>query len=420
MDLNIKRIDLSDWLIHFIHDRNPDNDPRTWYGDFTRIPNSFDETGKEVYTDWDYYDEQYPIEPNAPAYSVLQKILFDGHIRAGWSFRNRKATIYGPKAAVCFTEMPLYALIEYAKSRRNTSLTNTYGLAILKKEAFEIGARQVIYGLSGKHIEADEKDPYYGNGYRCLSSSCGIGIFEQFRYVATNLTNHKPIDWTHEREWRWIDHFNVSCVPGLPIWIKDLNFEFSIVLVIVQTSEEAHKFVDKIKEYYDSGGNNFDFKFNKDTLRNTLVLAIDELEKLGDKRFLRIEELPFRKLTRISPKNPSKATIDLVSIAIEQAKKVANQAVDEYEKSVRKNKHGKINDVFGYVYVKTDDAHSEITQAFLKLNYAKTFGLGYHINILSDVQIGPILSVQKIAAEKAAEVLTKILGQKFYIETRLD
>jgi hypothetical protein len=125
------RKDLSDWVIHFVHSRNPDNDPLTrwWEEGSLHYPIAFGNDEEPVFTHWPELDETKSLSPDAHAISVLIKIVDDGHIRAGWAFRRGKPTIYGPRAAVCFTEMPLYALIDYAKTRADEDNVQTYGIA---------------------------------------------------------------------------------------------------------------------------------------------------------------------------------------------------------------------------------------------------------------------------------------------------
>ena len=128
---------------------------------------------------------------------ILKKILHDGYIKSGWSLRNFVPTIYGPKSAVCFTEMPLYALVDYAKTRRISGYVGNYGIAFRRNELFAAGARNVIYGLSTAHLEAevDEKGIFQG---RLLSvKETGIGTQEQYRYVATNLVKGDSLSLIH-------------------------------------------------------------------------------------------------------------------------------------------------------------------------------------------------------------------------------
>ena len=182
----------------------------------------------------------------------------------------------------------------------------------------DLGGRPVIYGLSGPHIEATKTDNYYGLGLRCLSSKCGIGINEQYRYVSMNLCENNWINWTHEREWRWALRDNLD-VPGLPIWLE--GSQFSTVLVIVEKKEEVEKFIDKMKEYHDSGSNNYDCVFNQTVLENTLVLAIEEIDcSIISNKNVRIEDLPLIKLPKIASVEVSVEMLNRVRKAVVTAK----------------------------------------------------------------------------------------------------
>ena len=103
----------------------------------------------------------------------------------GLSVVSTHSDIYGPKSAVCFTEMPLYALIDYVKARNKSGYADRYGIAFRREELFEAGARPVIYGLTGEHKEISSCESLCG--FRVLSECTGIGLHEQYRYVYTNL-----------------------------------------------------------------------------------------------------------------------------------------------------------------------------------------------------------------------------------------
>lgn len=201
------RIDLTSWIIHFVHERTPEtsfevqlnemveeaelkgcaiNRSELQFPDYYTAPNNpvsiFDQS----------FNDDWELDNNATAFEVIQRIIHDGFIRSGWSFRNTMPTVYGPYSAICFTEMPLYALIDYANKRQSGSqFVGKYGIAFKKNELFMAGARNVIYGLSGQHKESEEGDAYWGYGLRTLASSCGLGINEQFRYVYTKLSQGK-------------------------------------------------------------------------------------------------------------------------------------------------------------------------------------------------------------------------------------
>jgi hypothetical protein len=225
------RGDLTNWLIHFVHRANPDND--IFEEDQAMpLPMHTDPKVLKKFELWEAKDgyESSSREPDAYPISVLERILGDGHLRASWSVRRGKPTIYGPRPAVCFTEMPLGALVEYAQTRGDESNVAAFGIAVPRDEAFAVGARPVIYGLSTGHREIRSKwvVPRY------LDPECGIGEHEQYRYVALNLgRTPRRIDWMHEREWRWCDVEDTLDVPGLPLWLKD-GPQFSTVLVVVK------------------------------------------------------------------------------------------------------------------------------------------------------------------------------------------
>ncbi len=94
------------------------------------------------------------------------------------------------------------------------------------------------------------------NHFRNLSANCGISNKEQYRYVATNLRGVRHIDWTHEREWRWAYRDRSADIPGIPIWLKE-GYQFTQIIVLTQTTEEAEYFLDRLKEFRDSGLNNY-------------------------------------------------------------------------------------------------------------------------------------------------------------------
>lgn len=106
-----KRLDLSNWIIHFVHDRNIENENYTidefGFMTFSSSPDGFKFTGEPIYLENPIKAEEEQLDDAASAYEVLRKIITDGYIKASWSYRSHRATIYGPKQAVCFTEMPI-------------------------------------------------------------------------------------------------------------------------------------------------------------------------------------------------------------------------------------------------------------------------------------------------------------------------
>lgn len=299
---NRQRLDLTEWVIHFVHDRKPDDNLDGLYENYLlfsddkdgnridssklyldeddfRYPDFYDSEGKGHNMLDEFIENEYPIDENASAFSVLKKILHDGFIHSSWSIRNGIPSVYGPNSAVCFTEMPLYALVDYARVRGEKSgYVGNYGIAFRRNELFAAGARPVIYGLSGEFKETDNLNGVYQG--RLLDSSCGIGVHEQYRYVSTLLPKKYglTIDWTHEREWRWALPNDSFGVPGLPFFLsKDFADFFTDVIIIVGTDEEQEDILLHLKNLYDSGCRNTGFDYNKEIISSAKVLSLEAI-----------------------------------------------------------------------------------------------------------------------------------------------
>ncbi|MEM9374154.1 MAG: hypothetical protein AAGA55_10970 [Planctomycetota bacterium] len=90
-----------------------------------------------------------------PALTVLGQIIRDGALKPGWSVRNGNRTVYGPNQAVCFTEMPLLAFLQYTSVR--ICGVSQYGVLLHKHDVFADGGRPVIYGFSEYELQVPEK-----------------------------------------------------------------------------------------------------------------------------------------------------------------------------------------------------------------------------------------------------------------------
>ncbi|MEA5418478.1 hypothetical protein VB712_04515 [Spirulina sp. CCNP1310] len=430
--MNQDRIDLSEWVIHFVHDRSLNHYPKDVN---LPLPFCFDRLGKPLIHSLDEtaYDDQliyensldhpYGLDANARAYSVLKRILFDGYIKSGWSFRRGRASIYGPRSAVCFTEMPLYALLAYASKRNNPSSVEAYGIALRKQELFKAGGRPVIYGLSGNHKEAFSGDSYFEKGFRCLASSCGVALNEQYRYVAMNLDKNKWIDWTHEREWRWADTKENHEVPGFPIWVESQNLKLSQILVIVKEVWEVEDFLNSMKTHYDARVNIYDSTYDRENFKNTVVVSLEEIDRqLSGSSAIRLDDLPLKNFSYISPKIPSSEVLEKVKKALIKAKDEAKKAAQKDKEIAPRNKNGYICDVCGFATVVTSDANTEITDALISLNYASPCdGECYFIyEVTSGIDTEQALRVAEAAAQAAARTLSELLGQHFSVNSRWD
>ena len=344
------RQDLSEWVIHFIHDRNPDNEPDDQtisYNYYNALPYHENRDINSRFDLWDIADEEANLAPDDSAFAVLLKIIRDGHIRASWAFRNNRPTVYGPRAAVCFTEMPLYALMDYARKRSTTDV-GTYAVGVLKHELFAAGGRPVIYGLSGRHVEQQVEPLSNKRWPRKLDPSCGLAENEQYRYVAMAMDDKKPIDWSHEREWRWVDHEDRCLCPGLPIWLIDEPISFRRTFVVVPTSTEMERVLDLLQELHDAGANDYAWPFCRSTLKRTSVVALDQLrERLTDTQVktLRLEDIPKSEIEIFRRPDVTPEFTRRVSSVLVEAQRAADDAATTFLETAPRNKDGHVTDV---------------------------------------------------------------------------
>lgn len=412
--MRCERSDMTDWVIHFVHARNEDNDAFTYdaSGDGTAIPYHADANKAARFDLWDIKDSECPLEPDASALSVLLRILDDGHIRTGWCMRKRRPTVYGPRPVCCFTEMPLHALLHYARTRGDRKSVDVYGIALPKSEVFAVGGRPVIYGLSGQHKESNA-----AAWPRRLDASCGIGEHEQHRYVATKMGADRPIDWTHEREWRWADTADQCGCPGLPVWLDGEPLTFSRAIIIVRDDNEANRVLDKLKEMHD-GGNNYDYMYNRQLLEATRVLVLDSVlkERLAELASLRIEDIKLRELSQVVDPVPSQDLIDRARKAVVAATIAAAKAAEQW-RQVHDRK-----DVFGFGYMMIGPPQSAEVQALLKLNALDVMGgIGYKLKDVCASCTTHLLGEQEAAVEAAiASLKDSLPGIQAYCRSLWD
>jgi hypothetical protein len=144
--------------------------------------------------------------------------------------------------------MPTAAFLEASNARqRHGEKISSFAITFPKAAMFSLGARPVIYGLSGDY----DLPSGVGGGPRLMDVAV-LPLHEQYRYVTYNPSGSRRVDWTHEREWRWpftgdIAKFekeieemgivdDVTDIPGL-----DFFAALDGIGVIVNTNEEAKK-----------------------------------------------------------------------------------------------------------------------------------------------------------------------------------
>ena len=440
---NRQRLDLTEWVIHFVHDRKSDDNLEDLYEDYLlfsdemiekdvdsskqcldeddfRYPDFYDSEGKGHNMLDEFIENEFPIDEDASAFCVLKKILHDGFIHSSWSIRKRIPSVYGPNSAVCFTEMPLYALVDYARVRgEKCGYVGNYGIAFRRNELFAAGARPVIYGLSGEFKETDNINGVYQG--RLLDSSCGIGVHEQYRYVSTLLPKKYglTIDWTHEREWRWALPNNRLGVPGIPFFLhKDDADFFTEVIIIVGTDEEQEEILLHLKNLYDSGCRNTGFDYNKEMISSAKVLSLEAIanENNIDFHTMKIEDLPMKQL-RIMPEfTVSDELLSKVKTTIAKASILSISAVKDY--LLEHPDFDEQRGWYGFANVYTSKI-TEVTQALLQINAAKAYSDGDYLISVDEYRTSN-LNLLEVGANAVAKYLTKELGQPFYVKSRPD
>ena len=373
--MNTYRQDLTKWALHFIHDYNPEyapDDQLKAYETHFGFPYHENREIDDRFDDWRIKDEEhFPVGYEPIAFKVLLKIISDGHIRTTWAFRKNLPTVYGPRAAACFTEMPLYALIDYARGRPSNAV-GPYAIGIKKRELFQAGGRPVIYGLSGSHVEQVPIQATNKGWPRKLDFSCGIAESEQYRYVAMSKNPERPIDWSHEREWRWVDHKDQCSCPGLPIWLSDEQIFFSEVFVVVPKLAEAKPVLNLLRELYDAGQNDYFHSFCRKTLKATSVVALDQLDTdISDEEVknVRLEDIPASRMQEFKQPEASPELVEKVRSVLVEAREAADNAASEFIKTAPRTRDGHhIADVAGRANLVVHDSQSPLVSALQKLD----------------------------------------------------
>jgi len=355
------RHDHTAWVTHFVRDRNPEQD----------FPGE-DEDTVERYAGSE-------LEWDATAFEVLKAIIRLGGIMPGHSFRNGRTTIYGGRPAMCATEMPLYAFASYARSRAEKGTVSAYGISFLKSEFFESGGRAAIYGLTTDNVTYLEN-----KSLSRIFDDCVLPRHEQFRYVAHNPSKSGPyIDWSHEREWRWIpkndkldevwaEGFDgIGPKPALPLFKGRLEGRpFSRVCVIVWTTEEAQEVRELLTALYLAGSNNYGTPFDRKLIERSHIIVLENVvaavEAGNDINAQTIEGLTEAQLlepVKLAP--PPDNAEEIVKEAFEAAAIAASAARDAHFA-----KYGDQRGGFGFAHAVTTDVTNPIVQYLLATNRA--------------------------------------------------
>jgi len=368
---------------------------------------------------------------DASAFEVLKAIVRLGGLIPGYSFRNERTTIYGGQPAVCATEMPLYSFAKYAMAKSDASKVSAYGIAFLKSEFFAAGGRHAIYGLS-------TDSPTYlknTNTTRIFADSV-LPQAEQYRYVAYNpLESQHWIDWSHEREWRWVardkdmdevwcrDHYDTfGPTRALPLFKGRLDGRsFTRLCLIVWTEDEAEELKELLTSLYLAGHNNYDTPFDKKLIAASHIIVlknvVDAVENGKDLNAQTIEGLSQANLLEpitlhTAPPNAKQ----LVDVAFKKASEAGKNAADAY---VMNNPTD--DGDCGFAHAATYDVTNPIIQYLL----ANTLASGPYDGIVWISVSGlwshrQSLEYNTTVVEAIADSLADSFGIEVFVDSRLD
>ncbi len=407
------RHDHTDWLIHFVRDRIPEQD---FPGETEEEAGHFQ--GGEVSCD-------------ADAFEVLKAIIRLGGITPGYSFRSGTTTIYGGKPAICVTEMPLYSFAQYAKSKKSSDKVSAYGIAVLKSEFYEAGGRPVIYGLSTDNPRYKVNTPYC----RIYEDSV-LPQSEQYRYVAYNPTSKgRWIDWSHEREWRWVvqDRDNdeiwvrdyndtIGPTPALPVFKGKIDGRpFTKVCIIVWTQEEAQEIRRLLTGLHLAGSNNYDTLFDKSLIEASRIIVlqdvVDLVERGGNLDAQTIEGLEAASL--LEPIKIAQMPRDVdqkVRTALKKAGAAAKVAIEVFTA-----KNGLGSGWCGFAHATTHDVTNPYIQYLLSIGLASgPFDGHVWVKFPRDYPHSQSADYQEAGVRAAATVLSEELGIVVYCHTNPD
>ena len=412
MAKDLRRHDHTAWVTHFVRDRLPEQD----------FPGEDED-------EFGYYAGG-ELEADAGAFHVLTSIIRLGGLIPGYSFRKGRTTIYGGKPAVCATEMPLHAFATYARERAEAGNVSAYGISFLKSEFYAAGGRPAIYGLATDDVKYSRNDPTC----RIIDEAI-LPAREQFRFIAHNPGGaDRPIDWSHEREWRWVasdsdidqiwvQDYNGICgpTPALPLFkgAKE-GRPFSRVCVIVWSAEEATEINKLLTGFYLAGSNNYDSHFDRQVIGRSRIIVLEEvIEAVEKSRKLdaqTIEGLEEAQLLRpITIAEPQKGAAKIVADAFAAAKSAGEKAGAAYNA-----KYGKATTGFGFAHAVTTDVTNPIVQYMLASKQASgPFDGEVWLNYPGPHGSGNIDYVEAVC-RAAAPILAKMLGIEVYVSVAMD
>lgn len=407
----MKRSDLSNYLIHFVHSK-----------DSSQLPDHLPEYIENICYNFSNHISEYN------EYFSLVNIIKEGGLRFGYSFRNKKTTLYGDSPVICFTEMPFSNYLEYVSKRKDKSKVSSYGIAFRKADLYKLGARPAIYGLS-KNILIDYEAK---KNYERILNPKILPYEEQYRLVSFNLDETNKSDWTHEREWRlklnkeehdllFYEKEGIAyCeIPGIHIFDKQKSIQETII--ITQKKDEALSLNERIQILLDSESNNYDVPVNN----KIRILVIEEYLK-SSSQILDISDLPESCFFSVKKPTISNDLLKNVKYHINIAKnKITEEAYKEFLKiqnrSETSDKWIDFGGPCGFGFIICNSPNDEVLRAMLKLDIANSCGNYYNIDAIGNqIPQSQSIDYNEFIAKRISEYLNKNLRNVFNYSSKLD
>ena len=160
---------------------------------------------------------------------ALKHILQDGFLEATYAWYQgsgaSRPTIRGPQPAVCFTDQPVRFFLQSITASKGMlrDRYTEFGVAVMKADLYRYGGRPVIYsseGILGVRLTPDE---LRRRQLRLDLLVYKDGLPEAHQYLWAHYdptrwdsqSGARPVDFTHEREWRARPRADINGQIGL-------------------------------------------------------------------------------------------------------------------------------------------------------------------------------------------------------------
>ena len=313
-------------------------------------------------------------------------------------------------------------------------MASAYGLAFLKSEFYAAGGRPAIYGLASTGFSYRIKEEFC----RILPSEI-LPEAEQYRLVSYNPIGNTPIDWTHEREWRWKADKANDChsiyaldwrrcqdeLPGLPLFRgTGSGGYFTQLCLLVWSADEAEDIQEALTGFAQAGHNDYDTPFCRQVIEASRIIILEEVvaavedgREFDSSTIEGVAKACLMKPTVIheSDKN-DKAVDDRILGVLNEATRVGEERAEEYQK-----RYPDDPGPCGFAYAATTDVRSPIVQHLLRTGAASgPFDGKVLLSLSGSWRLSQSLNFKIAVYDAICEVLREALDVSFHPFSRLD